>query len=78
MLVYENKLFNTIFCLLIGYDHRHTISKFQGIETGYQARRQDSVTGGGAEINLGGHEKFICVNSRWTQGHEKFIPDWIK
>ena len=29
----------------------------------FQARRQDSVTGG-AEINFGGHEKFIYVNSR--------------
>ena len=37
----------------------------------YQARRQDSVTGG-AEINFGGYEKFICVNSRGARGHEKF------
>ena len=39
----------------------------------HQARRQDSVTGGGAEINFGGHEKFIYVNSREAQRHEKFI-----
>ena len=24
--------------------------------------------GGGAEINFGGHEKFICVNSRGARG----------
>ena len=42
-----------------------------------QARRYDSVTGG-AEINLGGHEKFIYVNSRAARGHEKFILVWIK
>ena len=42
-----------------------------------QARRQDSVTEG-AEINLGGHEKFIYANSTGTRGHEKFIPVWIK
>ena len=42
-----------------------------------QARRQDSVTGG-AEMNFGRHEKFICVNSRGAQGHEKFISVWIK
>ena len=29
---------------------------------------------GGAEINIGGHKKFICVNSRGARGHEKFIP----
>ena len=44
-----------------------------------QARRQDSVTGGGgAEINFGGHEKFIYVNSRGARGRKKFIPVWIK
>ena len=32
-----------------------------------QARRQNSVTGG-AEINFGGHEKFIYVNSRGHGG----------
>ena len=32
-----------------------------------QARHQDSVTGG-AEINFGGHEKFIYVNSRGRGG----------
>ena len=37
-----------------------------------QARRQDSVTGGGAEINFGGHEKFIYVNSRGARGHNLF------
>ena len=35
----------------------------------FQARRQDSVTGGG-----GGHGKFIHVDSRGARGHEKFIP----
>ena len=33
---------------------------------------------GGAEIKLGGLEKFIYVNSRGAWGHEKFIPVWIK
>ena len=42
-----------------------------------QARPQDSVTEG-ADINLGGHEKFIYVNSRGARGHMKFIPVWIK
>ena len=41
-------------------------------------RRQDSVTGGGAEINFVGHENFIYVNSRGARGHEKFILVWIK
>ena len=27
---------------------------------------------------LGGHEKFIYVNSREARGHEKFFPVWIK
>ena len=27
---------------------------------------------------LGGHEKFIYVNSKGARGHEKFIPVWIK
>ena len=43
----------------------------------HQVWRQDSVTGG-AELNFGGHEKFIYVNLRGAQGHEKFIPVWIK
>ena len=42
-----------------------------------QARHQDSVTEG-AEINFGGHEKFIYVNSRGALGNDKFIPVWIK
>ena len=29
-------------------------------------------------MNLGGHGKFIYVNSRGARGHEKFIPVWIK
>ena len=43
----------------------------------HQVWRQDSVTGG-AELNFGGHEKFIYVNLRGAQGHEKFITVWIK
>ena len=43
-----------------------------------QARRLDSVTGGKAEINFRGHEKFIYVNSRRAREHEKLIPVWIK
>ena len=39
--------------------------------------RQDGVTGG-AEINFGGHENFIYVNSRGARGHEKFMLVWIK
>ena len=36
-----------------------------------QARRQDSVTGGGAEINFRGHEKFIlCEFERGTGARE--------
>ena len=42
-----------------------------------QARRQGSVTRG-AEINLGGHEKFIYVNSRGARGNKKFISVRIK
>ena len=35
----------------------------------HQARRQYSVTGGvGAEINFGGHQKFIYVNLRGAWG----------
>ena len=41
--------------------------------SGQPGRRQDSVTGR-AQINLGGHEKFIYVNSRGVRRHEKFIP----
>ena len=43
-----------------------------------QARRQDSVTGG-AEINFGGHEQFIYVNSRearelcWSVDETKMV-----
>ena len=32
------------------------------------------MTGGGAEIIFGGHEKLIYVNSRGGRGHAKFIP----
>ena len=45
-----------------------------------QARRQDSVTGGGGCRNKfwGGTSSLFCVNSRGARGHEKFIPVWIK
>ena len=36
-----------------------------------QARRQDSVTGGGTR-------SLFCLNSRGARGHEEFIPVWIK
>ena len=39
-----------------------------------QARRQDSVTGGGGRDKFwGGHEKFMYVTLRAARGHEKFI-----
>ena len=41
----------------------------------HQAWRQDRVTGGGggggAELNFGGHEKFIYVNLRGARGTKK-------
>ena len=43
-----------------------------------QARRQDSVTGGGAKIIFeGAREVYLCEFGR-GRGHEKFIPVWIK
>ena len=43
-----------------------------------QARRQDSVTGGGRNKYWGGTRSLFCVNSRGARGRENFIPVWIK
>ena len=51
-------------CFLVPFSSLENIYQTRRI----QARRQDSVTGGGAEKNFGGHENFIYVNSKGARG----------
>ena len=75
--------YNNAYRILFNLPRRTSMSTTlvqNNVPTFHQARRQESVTGGGGGRNKfwGGHEKLIYVNSRGARGHEKFIPVWIK